>query len=96
MEKPWKTDWCKYFKGVPMLRSIGTFPERRDNAAPEVKQYVRGKRRGSHLPNAWDDITPTYDKSWKARTKVDKQYKRNLKQRDSFSISLDNINLTNQ
>ena len=38
-------------------------------------EYTRAKRRKNNLPQAYDDIFPSEEKSWKRLSKGRKQYK---------------------
>lgn len=58
------------------FRCPKTTNEKRYNAIPEYKHYVRGRRKVSHLPTAWDDYFVHTEKNWK-RLKVRKQYMKN-------------------
>lgn len=51
-------------------RSLRTTAERRANSNPEVKDFVRAKRRGKNLPNSWDDYRVCVQKTWKERHKT--------------------------
>ena len=50
-----------------------TTNEKRYNAIPEYKQFIRGKRKVSHISPAWDDYYVHTEKNWK-RLKIRKQY----------------------
>ncbi len=49
------------------LRHIRTTQELREGYNPEVREYIRAKRRPGALPNFYDDIINKsyYDRSWK-------------------------------
>lgn len=54
--------------GGSWFRSIGTTQERRDAAACKadgLSGLVRGSRNVRNLPNAWDDIPRSSERSWK-------------------------------
>ncbi len=40
--------------------------EKRNNAIPEYKQFIRGKRKVSHISPAWDDYDVHTEKNWKS------------------------------
>lgn len=65
------TGYSKHYCG---LRHMKTTNERRQNCAPELKEFVRAKRNKGNLPNAWDDIFRPYSKCWKDCTKKRKQW----------------------
>ncbi len=52
--------------GFKQFRKIKTTNERKWNLSVN-KKYVRAKRR--NIPNTWDDINRTHDKSWKSKKK---------------------------
>ena len=59
-------------------RGFRTMQERRYACDPEHKPYIRGKRR--KLPEPWGTEIPSCrEKTWKARTKVKRQWQVNLK-----------------
>lgn len=60
------------------FRCPKTTNEKRYNAIPEHKQFIRGKRKVSHISPAWDDYYVHTEKNWK-RLKVRKQYMKNTK-----------------
>lgn len=62
------------------FRCAKTTNEKRHNAIPEYKRFIRGKRRVSHISPAWDDYFVHTEKNWK-RLKVGKQYMKNTKRR---------------
>lgn len=51
----------KYF------RNVRTINELRQAADPEIKPFIRAKRQGHNLPNSWDDIPRSREKSWTFR-----------------------------
>jgi len=55
-------------------RRFRTTQERRYSRSDEHKPYIRGRRSFRSLPNAWDDIGHDREKTWKARTKVKRQW----------------------
>ncbi len=59
-------------------RCVKTTNEIRNNAIPEYEQYVRGRRKVSHLITAWDDYLVHTEKNWK-RLKISKQYMKNIR-----------------
>jgi len=60
------------------LRYAKTANEKRNNAIPGYKQFIRGKRKVSHISPAWDDYDVHTEKNWK-RLKIRKQYMKNVK-----------------
>jgi hypothetical protein len=60
--------WWGYF------RRIRTTQERRFACIPEYRQFVRGRRSVSNLPDAYDDLYFKREKSWKSRVKVRRQW----------------------
>jgi hypothetical protein len=60
------------------FRYAKTANEKRNNAIPEYKQFIRGKRKVSHISPAWDDYDVHTEKNWK-RLKIRKQYMKNTK-----------------
>lgn len=46
------------------LRYPKTMNEQRANTSAGL--FVRGARKPHNLPDAWDDIMPRYERSWKA------------------------------
>lgn len=50
-----------------------TTNEKRHNAIPEYKQFIRGRRNVSHISPAFDDYYVHTEKNWK-RLKIRKQY----------------------
>jgi hypothetical protein len=72
----------KLYEGKPYwgyYRNIRTTQERRYNCIKEYKAYIRSRRSFSNLPHAWDDLYFHREKTWKARTKVKKQWLVNKK-----------------
>ena len=57
-----KSYWAYY-------RHMKTHQERRLNDAPEIRQYVRGRRSPAMLPTAYDDIYFHREKNWKSRNR---------------------------
>lgn len=62
--------WRKYC----WLRHVRTTNERRQNSAPEIKEFVRPARRAHNLPTVYDDIRRGQSRSWKDCTKKRKQW----------------------
>lgn len=60
------------------FRCPKTMNEKRNNAIPEYKQFIRGRRKVSHIPSAWDDYFVHTEKNWK-RLKIRKQYMKKKK-----------------
>ena len=77
-----RTDYFKY-KVKPaahggnkfrhFFRYAKTMNEKRQNAIPEYKLYIRGRRKVAHISPAFDDYYVHVEKNWK-RFKVPKQY----------------------
>ena len=67
-----------------MFRNIRTTQERRYSCASEHKPFVRGKRSIRGLPSAWDDIFIHREKTWKARTRLKRQWQTNYQNPDSI------------
>ncbi len=55
------------------FRYAKTMNEKRQNAIPEYKLYIRGRRKVSHISPAFDDYYVHTEKNWK-RFKIPKQY----------------------
>lgn len=62
--------------GRSWLRCIRTTNERRQNADPEIEEFVRPARRPNVLPNAYDDIFRPTSRSWKNQGKFRHQWER--------------------
>lgn len=95
-----KSTWINILKNVltgterkdywGYYRKIRTTQERRYATACEHKPYVRGRRSFRSLPNTYDDLRYTDEKTWKARHKVRKQWEVNL------NNHIDTMNLDNE
>lgn len=57
-------------------RSPKTTNEIRQNADPEIDQFVRGSRKPKNLPSLYDDIFRKSEKSWKSQGKRRHQWER--------------------
>lgn len=55
-------------------RFVHTQQERRLNAAPEYKEYVRPSRRAKNIPAYWDEIPRHRTRCWKNQSKKEKQW----------------------
>ena len=66
-------NYNKYLWWLP-YRYPRTWQERRFAAFPEYKPFTRGKRSYASLPCADDEIQFKLERSWKAQTKVKKQW----------------------
>jgi hypothetical protein len=87
----WETRWAaiearwdkrdRLLEGKPYwayYRRFKTFQDRRFASIKEYKLYIRGKRR--HLPEPWGtEVDVHREMSWKARTKVKRQWLVNKK-----------------
>lgn len=61
------------------LRHPKTYNEKRLNATPEYKDYIRTKRKPNYLPDVYDDIFIRPEKSWKDKTKSRKSWAKHEK-----------------
>lgn len=68
----------KNFRGH-YLRSPKTYNEKKKNAVPEYKDYIRSKRKPVNLPDLYDDIPVSFEKSWKTKTKSRKAWAKHEK-----------------
>lgn len=88
-EERWETN-KRLLEGKPYwryYRQICTTNERRAAFNEDAKGLIRGKRRVANLPHSWDDLHFYREKTWKARTKVKRQWEVNLpKHIDTTSV----------
>lgn len=63
-----------HHKNYWAYRHVQTQQERRLNAGPEYREYVRPARRSNRLVNSWDEISRTHSRSWKDQSKQKKQW----------------------
>lgn len=61
-----------------MFRHPHTTNERSQSSNPDIKPYIRPKRRHKNLVHSWDEIPRHNDKSWKNK-KIKRQWMKHLK-----------------
>lgn len=80
-------DFFSHFVGIRR-----THNEKMQNSDPEIKEYVRDKRKPNRIPDGYTDtkwLKKLNDKSWKTRCKKEKQYikhEKTLKEEERLGI----------
>lgn len=62
-----------------IVRHPKTLNEKKQNAIPEYKDYIRSKRKSKRLPDVYDDDFIRPEKSWKDKTKSRKAWAKHEK-----------------
>jgi hypothetical protein len=50
-------------------RDIKTTQERREACDPEMEDFIRAKRNPNNIPNGFDDLSRTIERTWKRHRK---------------------------